>query len=152
MGEVVDPYATHLEALVETALQSKGPILELGCGNYSTPVLASIANAQGRKFLVQASNEEWAAQFMETAEVELVDWKTWNPPVSRWGMVFLDSEEAVKDRIKRLPDLAKVADVVVMHDANVAMKNPEWKSLVMDYGRIAVYHKHVPWTVVMTPK
>lgn len=148
----MDPYATHLEALVDTAMSSKGPILELGCGHYSTPILASIAAAQGRKFLVQASNEEWAGQFLETAEVELVDWKTWAPPEGRWGMVFLDSEEAVRDRIKRLPDLAKVADVVVMHDANIAMKNPDWKSLVVDYQKIEVYHRHVPWTVVMLPK
>ena len=148
----MDPYATHLEALVETAMHSKGPILELGCGHYSTPVLASICAAQERKFLVQASNEEWAAQFTEIADVELVDWSNWTPPEGKWGMVFLDSEEAVRDRIKRLPALAKVADVVVMHDANVAIKNPEWKSLIQDYREIQVFHKHVPWTVVMLPK
>lgn len=135
-------------------MNSKGPILEMGCGHYSTPVLVSIAAALDRKLLVQASNEEWASQFMEQADVEVVDWKHWSPPEvdGKWGMVFLDSEEAVRDRIKRLPVLAKVAEVVVMHDANVAMKNESWKALVSDYREIRVYHKHVPWTVVMFPK
>lgn len=67
-------------------------------------------------------------------------------------MIFLDSEEAVKDRIKRLPALAKIADLVVMHDANVAMSNPEFKSLVTGYKEITVYKRHIPWTVVMVPK
>lgn len=148
----MDPYSTHLAALVDTAMNSKGPILELGCGHYSTPVLASIAAAQERRFLVQASNEEWASQFKDEVDLELVDWSVWAPPEGRWGMVFLDSEEAVRDRIKRLPVLAKISDVVVMHDANVAIKNPEWKSLITDYARVEIYHRHVPWTVVMTPK
>lgn len=148
----MDPYSTHLEALVETAMTSKGPILELGCGHYSTPILAAIATAQERRLLVQASNAEWAAHFTEHADLELVDWKNWTPPEGKWGMVFLDSEEAVRDRIKRLPVLAEVSEVVVMHDANVAMQNPDWKSLVAGYKEIRVYHKHVPWTVVMIPK
>jgi hypothetical protein len=148
----MDPYSTHLAALVDTAMNSTGPILELGCGHYSTPVLASICAAQERRFLVQASNEEWASQFMSEVDVELVNWADWTPPEGRWGMVFLDSEEAVKDRIKRLPTLAKIADVVVMHDANVAIKNPEWKQMITEYAAVSVYHRHVPWTAVLHPK
>jgi hypothetical protein len=148
----VDPYSTHLAALVDTAMNSKGPILELGCGHYSTPVLASICAAQERRLLVQASNEEWAAQFINEVDLELVDWSNWTPPEGRWGMVFLDSEEAVRDRIKRLPVLATIADVVVMHDANIAMKNPDWKEMISGYRSVSVYHRHVPWTAVLTPK
>ena len=136
---------------MDTLVSSKGPILELGCGNYSTPVIASIALAQGRKYVVQASNAEWAAKFAEDVEIQIVDWDEWEPK-GEWGMVFLDSEESVKNRIKRLPALAQCAEVVVMHDANIAMQNPEWKDMVRDYGQVTVYTKHVPWTVVLIPK
>ena len=136
---------------MNAALARQGPILELGCGHYSTPLLAAIAAYQERKYLVQASNAEWAAKFVEDADVELVDWATWEPK-GEWGLVFLDSEEAVKDRIERLPALAKIAKLVVMHDANVAVQNPHWKECVQDYKQISMYHRHVPWTAVLVPK
>ena len=138
-------------------LKTKGPILELGCGDYSTPILQMLADAMGeRQFLVQASNEEWASRFMDEVDLQLVDWKAWEPPKSsqedgRWGLVFLDSEEAVRDRIKRLPALSKVCDVVVMHDANIARKNPEWDECIRDYKEVHFYHRHIPWTAVLIP-
>ena len=138
-------------------LTSKGPILEMGCGDYSTPILAMLASVMDRQFLVQASNEEWASRFMEEVDLQLVDWTVWEPPKSsqedgRWGLVFLDSEEAVRDRIKRLPALSAICDVVVMHDANVARKNPDWNDCIRDYKEVRFYHRHVPWTAVLLPK
>ena len=147
----MDPYATHLEVLIGTAADTKGPILELGCGNYSTLPLAALCAAQGRQFKAQASNAEWAAQFGEL--VEIVDWATWEPPVpeggGKWGMVFLDSEEAVRDRIKRLPILADITDRVVMHDANVAYGNPEFRSLIEKYKQVLMFRRYVPWTACL---
>lgn len=144
----MDPYATHLEVLIGTAADTQGPILELGCGNYSTLPLAAMCAAQKRQFKAQASNAEWAAQFGDL--VEIVDWSTWTPPVpecgGKWGMVFLDSEEAVRDRIKRLPILAEITDTVVMHDANVAYGNAEFKDLIAPYKQVLMFRRYVPWT------
>jgi len=87
--------------------------------------------------------------------VEIIDWQDWQPPVNhnsqdgRWGMVFLDSEESVADRIKRLPALAKVTDTVVMHDANIAMANPNWERMAEPYNKVTVFNRFIPHTVVM---
>lgn len=147
----MDPYATHLEALIGTAVSTRGGILELGCGHYSTLPLAAIADSQGREYRAQASNAEWAAQFGDL--VEVVTWEGWTPPLpkdgGKWGIVFLDSEEAVRDRIKRLPALAEVADVVVMHDANIAIANPEFKALTEKYSKVLAFNRYVPWTAIL---
>ncbi len=147
----MDPYATHLEVLIGTAAMTEGPILELGCGHYSTLPLAALAAAQNRQFKAQASNREWAAQFGEL--VEVVDWNAWVPPLpdggGKWGMVFLDSEEAVRDRVKRLPILADITDTVVMHDANVAYGVPGFKDLIAKYKQCLMFRRYVPWTACL---
>jgi len=140
------PYSTHLEALIKTAVETTGDILELGCGDYSTLQLVAICKAQ-------ASNREWASRYGDL--VEIVDWHGWKPPVNpdstdgKWGMVFLDSEESVADRIKRLPALAEVTDTVVMHDANIAMANPNWEKMAAPYNKVIVFNRFIPHTVVM---
>jgi len=143
----MDPYSTHLEPLIKTAVETTGDILELGCGDYSTLPLSAIAKAQGRKYKAQASNREWASRFGDL--VEIVDWHSWTPPDGRWGMVFLDSEESVRDRIKRLPVLPDITDTVVMHDANIAMAMPEWNGLISRYREVVCYNRYIPYTVVL---
>lgn len=144
----MDPYATHLPVLVETALRTTGPILELGCGDYSTPVLAAIASQQGRRFTVQASDRNWSDRFKDIADVEMVDWLTWSPPPGRFGLVFLDNEEFTKERIKRLHQLAAVADVIVMHDADVASTRPHWAECTAGLT-VAMHKRYTPWTAVI---
>jgi hypothetical protein len=45
----VDPYSTHLPLLVAAMLDTQGPILEMGGGHYSTPLISVFANAQRRE-------------------------------------------------------------------------------------------------------
>lgn len=149
----MDAYSTHLEPLIKTAVETKGDILELGCGDYSTLPLAAIAKAQNRKYRAQSSNREWAKHYGDL--VEIVDWDNWMPPKNenspdgKWGMVFMDSDEKVKERIKRLPAIADVTDTVVMHDANIAMNCADWKQCSERYSKITVFNRYIPWTVVM---
>lgn len=138
---LIDPYATHIVALMETALTTTGGILELGCGHYSTPMLAAIAKLQGRRFLAQASNKEWAAQF---PGVEIVEWKTWSPPEGPWGMVFMDNEEHTRTRYQRLPALAEVTDTIVLHDAN----EPD-KYNILQGWETTLHTTYKPFTAVL---
>lgn len=146
----MDRYATHLQALLDTALSTAGPILELGCGDYSTPVLATIARHQHRRFLVQASDRSWAERYRDLAEVEVIDWTRWSPPAGQWGLVLLDSEESTAWRITRLPALLGVADAIVVHDADAAMTRPHWNECVRGFG-IHWYKRYLPWTAVLRP-
>ena len=155
----MDRYATHLEALIRTALRTRGPMLELGCGNYSTPLLCAFAEEQGRELLVQASDREWLEPFYEKydgdhIEIQLMSWDKWTAPRPRlrneteWGFVFLDSEESTAGRIERLPALLAVTPIVVMHDADHAMARPRWDEVSQGWQIIEHYFLE-PQTVVM---
>jgi hypothetical protein len=134
--------------LVETAVNTEGGILELGCGDYSTPILAAIAKSQGRAFVSQASDAEWAKKY--GALVQMIDWATWKPE-GRWGMVFLDSEEDTGKRISRIPALASVTDVVVMHDAQASTYRNNWDECTADFD-VTMHKNHFPWTAVLRKK
>ena len=60
---MMDLYATHQRLLVKYMMQTEGAILELGCGNYSTPLIHEIATAQGRSVLTLDSQQPWLNQF-----------------------------------------------------------------------------------------
>lgn len=142
----MDPYATHLEGLVMGALLSSGPILEMGCGDYSTPVLAAIARQQGRDFHVVTADAEWASKFVGIeglSGITIVDWKTWKP-TSHYGMVFLDQDQLVRDRVKHLPELKKHADYIVAHDAQIAMNH--WE---VDDCEVTMLTRYLPWTAII---
>lgn len=134
--------------LVETAVNSKGGILELGCGDYSTPILNAIAKSQGREFLSQASDLEWAKKYGDL--VEIISWDTWVPEGS-WGMVFLDSEEDTGKRISRIPELAKVTDLIVMHDAQASVYRKNWDECTRDF-EVEMHKDKFPWTAVLRKK
>lgn len=153
----MDKYATHLEALVTALMDNDGPVLELGCGDYSTPVIAAIARAQGKKMLVQASDASWADRYrgINGVQIEIVKWPEWQPPKplashDTWGVVLLDSEESTAGRLRLLPKLLGKADVVLLHDANFAKTRPHWDECVKGYD-IKWYKRFDPHTAVLTP-
>ena len=43
----MDQYATHQRLLVAAVMQTEGPIVEMGCGNYSTPLLVELLPGDG---------------------------------------------------------------------------------------------------------
>jgi hypothetical protein len=45
----MDPFSTHQALLVAAMLKTQGSILEMGGGNYSTPLVSAFANAQRRE-------------------------------------------------------------------------------------------------------
>lgn len=149
-----DPYATHLEALAQAVCMTQGGILELGCGHYSTPMLAGIARAQNRRLLVQAANADWAGRFRDLAEVQLADWPRWSPPRGPWGVVLLDSEEPARKRGHRLPqmraDVATRGAWIVVHDAEVMMEQPEWPDWKKGYD-VTIFRKYIPMTALCVP-
>lgn len=148
----MEAIATHLEALVHTALSTTGPILEIGCGDYSTPVLAAIAKAQDRKFTIYTNDIEWGAKYVEIASIRLVDdWGKWTAPAETFGMIFLDEQHSRK-RNMLLPALAQIADAVVLHDAQAAIGNANWEESIAEYDSVTLFKRFVPWTAVLIPK
>ena len=62
---VISSYATHQVPLMTAILSSSGPVLELGCGWYSTPLVHTLCCHQDRRAVSLETNEEWHKQFIQ---------------------------------------------------------------------------------------
>jgi hypothetical protein len=144
----MDPYATHLEALVYATLMNNENILELGCGYYSTPLLYSICKIQNRKLSILSSNKDWLDKFKDYGECELVEnWSEFNFH-GKYGMVFLDNEQLTAHRIMLIPKIMQITNVLVVHDADKMINNPNWKNFTEQYNQIW-FKKYNPHTVIL---
>ncbi|MBI2743581.1 MAG: hypothetical protein HYX48_06665 [Chlamydiales bacterium] len=156
---LMHPYSTHLVPSVAAAIHTgmlwpNSSILELGCGHYSTPLLSSIAKAQGRNFELITSDPEWARRFQNDAnELHLIEFSTW-PDFSfkgEWGMVLVDNEELVIDRFAQLFKLSEKAKVIVFHDANrIEEQGISWGLIHTIYRHIHFYDRYSPKTAILS--
>lgn len=122
----MDMVATHLRLLVASALRTKGDIIELGCGWYSTPVLHEIARATNRQLWTVDNQRDWLPPFQPFTKHpghKLIKVGWWGemyekfPQGQSFGLAFIDQgqpierEYAIRNLLKQLS-----ADVFVMHD------------------------------------
>lgn len=124
-GDEMDQVATHLRLLVAACMRTKGDILELGIGWYSTPVLHEIAVAQKRLLVTIDNNEEWLRQLkvLEHNCHEVLLTGYWgDAPLERshwgggkWDVVFLDQGQPI-EREYAVRRLINDTNVFVMHD------------------------------------
>lgn len=156
-GNEMDLVATHQRLLVAACVRTKGDVLELGVGWYSTPLLHEIAVAQGRLLVTIDNNEHWLKPFKMLGQEHLhklilAGW--WgNAPLERtywgggrWSLVFLDQGQPI-EREYAVHRLIQQTDVFVMHDTE--------EEFAYGYGRTLPMFKykftdksHRTWTTV----
>lgn len=115
-------YATHMTPLITAVMNTKGPILELGCGDFSTPLLHAICAATDRFLLTAESNKEWQKLFYDLER----DWHQFYYVQTRddwanvgsnihWSVVFVDHAPG----LQRVIDICRLrfnTDIFVVHD------------------------------------
>lgn len=114
-------YSTHMPMLIKVAQISDGPILEIGSGIFSTPVLHWLCSGQRRKLVTYENNPEYykfAKKFKSrNHSVRFV--KTWDEMDimgTHWGMVLIDHDPTSRRGID-LVRLKDNADYFVLHDS-----------------------------------
>ncbi len=161
MGPVVSmtPYSTHLVPSVTSAIHTHllwpgSPILELGCGHYSTPLFSSIAKAQKRDFQIVTSDPEWAKSFQtDPNHLQIIEFHQWPEFVfeGEWGLVLVDHEEFVIHRFAQLFKLSEKAKVVVFHDANrIDEQEVSWGLIHTLYKYVYIYDRYFPRTAILS--
>lgn len=117
---MIDPYATHQRLLVKYMMQTTGPVIELGAGNYSTPILHEIAAAQGRQLTTVDNNPEWLNRFkvFEWEHHTLTLLQSWDDfRAESCGLAFVDhADPPTHPRWIQVEKLLPVAGVIVIHD------------------------------------
>lgn len=130
----IKQWSTHLAVLTRVVEKSEGPVLEIGAGLFSTPVLHWMCMSRNRKLVTLEDQEEffvWARQFRSGGHsirlINTLDDFNYMKRYDRafkgriWGVVFIDHG----DDARRGPDAIKfkdIADYVVLHDTNPALQ------------------------------
>ena len=117
----MDAYGTHLPTLIKAILISKGPVIEFGCGDNSTPIVHEICMMQDRFFFSIENTKEYfdksqryiadghSILFCDNFD-EFANLIRGN----QWGVAFVDSHPP-KSRAQLLAKLHH-AQYVVCHD------------------------------------
>ena len=146
----MDPVASHLEPLVWALASTRGRVLELGGGGYSTGVIAGFARS-GRECWTVETNPEWARALTELygEAVRIVDEEPW----LEWGVVLVDNAPGAA----RAPAIRRHLGSawIVVHDTEpeVAMFYPGMAEAIAEARTIRTfkYREPLPWTTILLP-
>ncbi len=163
MEHLKSPYATHLLVLRRCVLATTGPVLELGVGGFSTPMLHHLC-IPDRKLVSLDSDSQWFKAMHDYATsriggfdpaahvVELVtNWATCPHLDEAWDVAFID-----QDIFARGPSISRLADhtrLIVIHDTDEMENFPGgdsygyWKVLP-SLRYVWTCKKWRPWTSV----
>ena len=113
--QLTNPSGSHLPILSKLLTCTNGPILELGCGFFSTPILYWSALAKDQPFRSYEGNKEWA-ETMGGPVQYVSSWDKANVLEFRWALVFIDHGDAIqrKDQAIAVKDNT---DFIVLHDS-----------------------------------
>lgn len=146
----LEPYATHLPLLVACVAHTHGPVLELGCGLYSTPVLHALC--LDRPLVSLESDEKWLDQFQGYAtRTHRLGLFSDDLPLSfagqRWSVVFVDQAPAPA-RAESIRRLKGHADLIVCHDSEHRLY--DYESVLGDFNQRVEWQRYAPWTTVVS--
>lgn len=147
-------YGSHLPVLVKAIYESKGPVLELGMGYFSSPVLHWLCADQGRELVSYETEKEFLWTFRDFATLthrleRVTDWSKIDTE-KPWGLAFIDQHpgEQRKEDARRLASWARL---VVLHDTEGRLdKYYHYSEIYPLYKYSFYYHKFRPHTTVLS--
>ena len=139
-----DPeYGTHVTPLITAIEHTTGPILEMGCGDFSTPLLHTLCAKEKRFLLSTEANKDWMnlctdleSTWHHFQHVPVSEWSYESlgyPPAelwshvgkeTHWGVVFVDHSPGER-RVTDIERLRHQADIIVVHDTQQPTYNYE---------------------------
>jgi len=114
-------WASHIPILSKIMQISNGPVLEMGIGIFSTPLLHTYCDMEKRFLDSYEDNKQWyeAHEMFQSPLHHITLIKDWNTvPIEKrhWGVVFIDHSQRRRDvdAIRA----SQYSDYVVLHDSN----------------------------------
>lgn len=113
-------WSSHMVMLVKMLQNSKGPVLELGMGLFSTPLLHWMCHDMDRELVSYESEEQYFKMDLDYKrglhDVKFVDdWAKADIDNKHWGMVLVDHAPARRRKFE-IDRLKRIADFVIVHD------------------------------------
>lgn len=149
--DITKGWSTHMPVLIKLANITTGPIMEVGSGVYSTPLLHWLCAGTKRKLVSYENDKDFIKLAKEyrarNHSIRLVDDFLTIPNTDHYSVIFIDHNGHTRG--KTAVHFKDSADYIVIHDSNVVGKNmyqvafPEFKYR-KDYDRCK------PWTSVLS--
>lgn len=146
-------YGSHLPALMACAAVCEGPVLEIGCGHFSTPCLHALCAALKLPLVTTELDDSWREQFedFQTDNHRIIKQ---TPGVlaahswGKWGLVFIDDHPDL--RIGHLNMFFDSARFLIFHDVNFPgfEEIPKWLEERGCYHR--TYTRYGPYTLAVS--
>jgi len=112
-----------MPVLIKAIQSSKGPVLELGTGLYSTPLMHWLCFDEKRPLVSYEHdpkyfkyNHQYTADFHKVILVE--EWSKININDTFWSVVLIDTDADGSVRKEMVKTVANNAQYIVMHDTN----------------------------------
>lgn len=115
-------YHSHLPGLVGAFTRTEGPVLEIGAGVFSTPVLHDLCAAAGRQLVTYEQEGPWADALQKRMSDKTHEWRIVRSYddmnlVGPWGLALIDRPGTI-ERLDDARELSLHAGVVVIHAAD----------------------------------
>jgi len=143
-------YATHLPVLAACVAHTSGPVLELGCGAYSTPLLHALC--VGRPLLSLENDLAWYSQFehLTTGQhiVRLVQ-SPWEAADlgGPYDVVLVDHSPPLR-RVQEIKRLRGMVRLFVVHDTE--NRCYEYEPVLTTFPHRVEWQRYAPWVSVVS--
>ncbi len=146
--ETSNAWGTHLAPLATAVVNTEGPILELGAGDTSTPLLHALCAPARRNLVTVDTNRAWLERYADLQ----TDWhrlvhglENAMAGATRWGVVLVDHQPG-KRRAADILHLRSRAQVFVVHD--VEEPDYDYKPALAQFRYTYTYNRYATWTAV----
>lgn len=136
-------------------LQTSGEIIELGSGNYSTPLINAIVNSSGRTATTIDNNEQWLEKFryLENANHRLMYIPDWNSfhVTQNYSVAFVDHADApLHRRWLQVLKLIPYSDFIIVHDSEDSLYG--YREIMNMVDVVEVFDRYQSQTLVLKPR
>lgn len=147
---------THQPALIAAVAAARpGPVLEIGAGLYSTPLLHALCAATGRHLTTIDGDPNWIECFnsLRSRSHGLLSVDAWDSAievtdvVADWAVIFIDHAPAER-RVVEIDRLANRCQLMVVHDSEHPLYNYEPSFAKFKYR--FDYKRLCPWTTILS--
>jgi len=150
-------YGSHFSVLAAVVAQTTGPVLELGVGDYSTPMLHYMC--RGRLLVSADSDLEWLKRFTAYAcprrhEFQHVtDWAAWPMPESTsWAVALVDHAPGER-RVEEIKRLKGRCRFIVVHDTETDYAtgaNYGYEPVLATFAYRSDFRRYRPYTTIVS--
>lgn len=147
--------ASHLPILIKVLELSSGPVLELGMGPFSTPILHWLCLDMKRSLVSYENNlnyfkvnKTFESDFHQVNFIE--NWDEMNIDDVRWGVVFVDHSPGNRRNVD-IKRLANSANYVIIHDSEECYDSEYHYSEIYPLFKYRYdYKRQKPYTSVLS--